>query len=130
MGKRKYSEVKGFSNISREKKQQKKHAISKAWDEWIPIAQEKYGEKQTFQNYEVPKYFLWSRNPYNSQTTGWVNSHIMELAWENADNSQVLLYLTDLELMGTHAILILCECPIPITYIEIFFEKPYHSQVI
>ena len=68
MGKHKHSKVKGFLNISLEI-----HAIPEAWDDWIPIVWKKYGKKQTFQNYEIPKYFMWSRKPYNSQTTGWVN---------------------------------------------------------
>ena len=55
MGKHKYSKVKGFLNILRETEI---HAIPKASHEWIPIAREKYGKKQTFQNYEVPKYFM------------------------------------------------------------------------
>ena len=52
-------------------------------------------------------YFMWSWNPYNAQTTGWVNFHVIEQVWEITENSQVLLYLTDLELVGTHAIDIL-----------------------
>ena len=58
------------------------HTIPKIWDEWIPIVWKKYKKKETFQNYEVLKYFMWSRNPYNSQTTEWENSHIMGLVWE------------------------------------------------
>ena len=34
----------------------------------------------------------------------WVNSHITEQVWENTGNSQVFLFLTDLELLKTHAI--------------------------
>ena len=63
----------------------------------------KVWEKTNIPKLWVPRYFMWSKNPYNSQTTGRVNYHIMEQAWENTDNSQVLLYLTDLELVGTHA---------------------------
>ena len=48
--KQKHSKMKGFLNISREAEI---HAILKAGDEWIPIVWEKYGEKQTFQNYEL-----------------------------------------------------------------------------
>ena len=35
---------------------------------------------------------------------GWANSGITEQVWGNKDNFQVLLYLTDSELAGTHAI--------------------------
>ena len=67
MEKHKHSKVKGFLNISCEPKI---HAIPKAWDESVLIVQKKYGKKQTFPNYETRKYFMLSRNPYNSQTTG------------------------------------------------------------
>ena len=66
IGKHKHSKVKDFSNILRETEI---HAVPKALDEWISIVRKKYGKKQTFQNYEIPKYFVWSRLPYNSQTT-------------------------------------------------------------
>ena len=39
----KHSKVKGFLNISRKAEI---HAISKAWDERIPIVLKKYGEKK------------------------------------------------------------------------------------
>ena len=50
IAKQKHSKIKGFLNISREAEI---HAILKAWDEWVLIVWEKYGEKQTFQNYEL-----------------------------------------------------------------------------
>ena len=48
MGKREHSKVKGFLNILCKTEF---HAILKAWDQWIPIVQEKYGKKQTFKKY-------------------------------------------------------------------------------
>ena len=71
------------------------------------------GKKQIWQNYKVLKYFMWSRNPYNSQTTKWVNSHIPELVWQNTHNSLVPLYHTDLGLMETliHQCLGMCKFP-------------------
>ena len=98
MAKLKHSKVKRFLNISREAEI---HAIPKAWHDWNPIVWEKYGEKTNIPKLWPPKYFLWSRNLYNSQTTGLANSHITEQVWENTDNSQVLLYLIDLALVGT-----------------------------
>ena len=126
MGKQKHSKVKNFLNTSRKTKI---HAIPKAWDKWISIVWKTYGKKQTFQNYEVPKYFTWSRNQYNSQTTRWVNSHITELVWENRDNSQVLFYLTDLLLTGTHAITNAWECANCYST-KISCGKTYHSQAV
>ena len=120
MEKCKHSKVKGFLNISRETRI---HAVPKVWDEWIPIVRKKYGDKQIFQSYKIPKYFMWSRNPYNSQTTEWANSHITGLVWENTNNFQVPLYLKGLELMRTHVILNVCECANSHT-MEIFCGKP------
>ena len=77
------------------------HAIPKSWDEWIPINTGKAWEETNIPKLWVPKYFTWRRNPNNSITTGWVNEHITEQGWENTDNSQVLLYLADLELVRT-----------------------------
>ena len=54
IAKQKRLKIKGFLNISREAEI---HAILKAWDEWIPKVWEKYGEKQTFQNYELLNIF-------------------------------------------------------------------------
>ena len=61
-------------------------------------------------NTNIPKLrgsyiFHVKQKPYNSQIMGWVNSHIKEQVWKNTDDSQVLLYLTDFELMKTHKIL-------------------------
>ena len=53
----------------------------------------------------------------------------MEQAWENTDNSQVLLYLTDLELVGTHASHNVWKCA-NFHNIEIVHGKPYHSQAV
>ena len=88
MEKHKHSKINGFLNISRG--WVNSHSTGKVWEKNIPKSW-------------VPKYFMWSRNPNNFQTTEWVNSHITEKIWENTGNSQVLLYLTDLELVGTHA---------------------------
>ena len=99
MGKREYSKVKGFLNSSRKVEI---HAIPKTWDEWISILRignhkhSNADEKpQTFQSYGFLTYFTWSRNPYNSQTVGWVNSYITKQAWKNTGNSLVPLCLTD-----------------------------------
>ena len=65
---------------------------------------EKYEKKINTPKLRVPKYFPWNRNTYNFQTTGWLNSHITEQEWGNTDNFQVLLYLTNLEFVGAHAV--------------------------
>ena len=78
----------------------------------------------------VSTYFTWSRNPYNSQMMGgWVNSHITEQVLENPVNSLALLYLTDLELMKTHAILRFWECRNSHNT-KIFCGKPCCSQAV
>ena len=69
MGKHKHFKVKGFLSILREADF---HAIPEAWDEWIPILQNKCGKAQ--------------------------------------DNSQLLLFFTDFELMGNCAISNVWEC--------------------
>ena len=145
----------GFLHISREVEI---HAIPKTWEKWILIKRETYGKTQTFQSSRflkyfawnrnpcnsqsmgwlnshitgkvfgkinipklwVPKYFTWSRNPYYFQTMGWVNSHITEQVWENIVNSQVLLYLTDLDLVETHAI--------PNVYVQIPIIWKYSAE--
>ena len=68
---------------------------------------------------------MWSRNPYNSQTMGWVNFHVTEKVWENRNISQVLLYLPDLELMKTHV----WECATSHNT-KIICGKPYRSQAV
>ena len=65
------------------------HTITKIWEIWIPMIQGKYGKKQTFQSYGFLKYFGWSRNPYNSQNMGKVNSHSKEKIWENTNISKL-----------------------------------------
>ena len=59
------------------------------WKEWIPIIREKYRKKQTFQSNGFLKYFGWSRNPYNFQNMGKVNSHSNEKIWENTNISKL-----------------------------------------
>ena len=72
------------------------------------------------------KYLAWTTNPCNFRNMG-VNSHIMEKALENTNNSQVLLYLTGLKLMKTHVIQNVWEC-MNSHNIRIFCGKPNHSQ--
>ena len=84
--KNKHSKVMGFSNILGEAET---HTIPKIWEKWIPIIWRKYGKKQTFQSYGFLKYFGWSRNPYNSQNMGKVNSHSKEKIWENTNISKL-----------------------------------------
>ena len=49
--------------------------------------------------------------------------------WENTEVSQILYYLTDLELMTTHAIPNVWECAISHN-MEKFCRKSYHSQAV
>ena len=87
MGKYKYSKAIGFLHISCEASI---HTISKIWEKWILIVRKKYGKKQIFQIYWFLKYFRWSRNPYNSQNMGKVNSHNTEKVWEKNKHSKVM----------------------------------------
>ena len=80
--------------------------------------------KKTFQSYEFLTYFTQSRNPNISQKMGWVNSHFTKQVWENTDNSQVLFYLTDMELIKTHTISNAWKC-LNTSNMEIFSGKPY-----
>ena len=85
MGKHKHFKFMGFLKILDEAEI---HTIPKTWGKWIPIIREKYGEKKT----NIPKflkYFGWSRNPYNSQYMGKVNSHSKEKIWENTNISKL-----------------------------------------
>ena len=66
------------------------HAVPKIWEKWIYIVWKKHGKTQTFQIYGFLKYFGWSRNPYNSQNMGKVNSHNMEKVWEKNRHSRVM----------------------------------------
>ena len=54
MGKHKYFKVKGFLNFWHEAEI---HAVSKIWEKWIAMVQEKYGKTQIFQIYGSLKYF-------------------------------------------------------------------------
>ena len=76
----------GFLNILNEAEI---HTIPKTWKEWIPIIREKYGKKQTFQSNGFFKYFGWSKNSYNFQNMGKVNSHSNEKIWENTNISKL-----------------------------------------
>ena len=51
-----------------------------------------------------------------------MNSHITEQIWGNTGNSQVLLYLIDLELMKTHVISDVWKCTNSL-HMEIFCRK-------
>ena len=87
MGKHKHFKVKGFLSILREADS---HTIPEAWDEWIPILQNKCGKGQ--------------------------------------DNSQLLLFFTDFELMGNCAISNVWECTNSHN-MEIFCKKPYSQDL-
>ena len=115
-----------FLNISHEAET---YEFPKTWDKWILMLRENYEKTQAFQSYGLLTYFTQGGNPYNCQTMGWVNSHITEQVWENTDNSQGFLYLTDLELMKTHAILHVWECTNSHN-MEVFCGKLYHSQAL
>ena len=68
-----------------------------------PIVREKYGEKQIFQkqkSIQFPNHKM-SEFPYYGTK------------WENIGNSQVLLCLTDLELVGTMQAQCLGMCKFP-----------------
>ena len=58
-----------------------------------------------------------------------MNSHVTDLVLENTKNSQVPLYLTDLELVGTHAITNVWECANFYTT-KLFCGKPYLSKAV
>ena len=66
-------------------------------------------EKQTFQNYELLNI---SREVeiYRILKPWYENSLITEWVWENKDNSQVLLYLKNLKLVGNPVIPNVWEC--------------------
>ena len=87
------------------------------------------GKKQTFQGVGLLKYFGWSRNPYNSQIMGKVNSHGKGKVRENTEISHSLCYPADLELMRTHGIPNVCDCTNS-QKMEIFCGKPYHFQAV
>ena len=70
----------------------------------------------------------WSRLPYNSRSIGWVNSHITEQMWKAQDNSQLLPFLTDFELMENCATPNVSECTNSHN-IEIFCKKSYSQDV-
>ena len=119
---------------------------SKIWEEWIFRVNHKFmyfpkHGKSEFSCYRKSmrkhKYFKVmdflhinpSRNPHNFQTVRWVNSHLTKQVWEATDNPQVLLYLTDLGLIETHAIPTVWGCTNS-HGMEIFFGKPYHSKAV
>ena len=85
-GKHKHLKVKGLWNFLLEAEI---HAVPNMWEKWISIIRGKYGKTQTFQIYGFPKNFGWSRNPYNSQNMGKVNSHNTGKVWEKNKHSKV-----------------------------------------
>ena len=110
------------------------HAVPKTWDKWISMWWKKYGRTlKVMEKHSKLMDFLnilrEAEIQYISQTTWWVNSHVIEQVWESTDNFQVLFYLTDLVLMKTHAIPTVWECTNSHT-IEIFCRKPYHFQAV
>ena len=113
----------GFLHISLETEV---HAVLKTWDEWIPIVREKYEKTQTFQNYGFLTYFMWRKNPFNSQIVGWVNSHITEKEWENTGNPHVLLLRFRVNENSCNPTV--WECTNSYN-MEIFCGKPYHLQM-
>ena len=86
MGKHKHFKIKGFLFFSLEAEI---HAVPKTWEKWISIVRKKYGKTQSFQIFGFVKYFGWSRNPYNPQNMGKVNSHSKGKIWENTNISKL-----------------------------------------
>ena len=80
------------------------------------MEKQKYSKIMSFLN------ISWSRLPYNSRSIGWVNSHITEQMWKAQDNSQLLPFLTDFELMENCATPNVSECTNSHN-IEIFCKK-------
>ena len=83
MGKHEQVKAKGFWKFLLEAEI---HAVPNTWEKWISIIREKYGKTQTFQIYGFLKNFGWSRNPYNSQNMGKVNSHNTGKVWGKKAN--------------------------------------------
>ena len=82
MVKHKHFKVKGFWNFSY---QAEVHVVPKTWEKWISIVRKKHGKIQTFQIYGFLKYFWCSRNPYNSQIMGKVNSLNTGKVWKKTN---------------------------------------------
>ena len=59
---------------------------------------------------------------------GGLTSHPTEQIWEKTVNPGVLVFLTDFELVGTHAVPNACECT-NLYNMEMFCRKSYHSWV-
>ena len=111
MGKHKHFKVKCFWNFSLEAEN---HAVLKTWEKWICIIRKKHGETQAFQIYGFLKYFGWSRNSYNSQNMGKVNSHNTGKVWEKSKHSKVLGFSNILGEAEIHTIPKIWEKWIPI----------------
>ena len=89
MGKHKHFKVKGFLNFWLVAEI---HAVPKIREKWISMVWEKYGKTQTSEIYGFLKYFGWSRDPYNSQNTGKVNSHSKEEIWQNTKLAKLSVF--------------------------------------
>ena len=83
-GKHKHFKFMGFLKIFDEAEI---HTIPKTWEKWILIIREKHGKKTNISKFV--KYFGWSRNPYNYQNMGKVNSHSKGKIWENKNISKL-----------------------------------------
>ena len=84
-GKHKHFKFMGFLKILDEAEI---HTIPKTWEKWILIIREKYGEKTNIPKFL--KYFGWSRNPYNSQNMGKLNSHSKGKILANTNISKIV----------------------------------------
>ena len=153
MKKHKHFKFMGFLNILDEAEI---YTIPRTWEKWISIIREKYGKKAnipkwwvsqlfwvkqksivrekygktlTFQSNGFLKYFGRNRNPYNSQNMGKVNLHSTRKERENTEISDSLRYLADLEFTRTRRFPNVFECTNS-HKMEIFCEKPYHSQAV
>ena len=74
-----------FSNILGEAEI---HTIPETREKWIPIIRKKYEKKANIPKFL--KYFVWSRNPYNSQNMGKVNLRSRGKVRENTEISHSL----------------------------------------
>ena len=86
MGKDEHFRVKDFWNFLLEAEI---HATPNTLGKSISIIREKYGKTQIFQIYGFLKNFGWSRNPYNFQNMGKVNSQRKEKIREKPNISKL-----------------------------------------
>ena len=101
MEKHKHFKIKGFWGFLLEAEI---HAVPNTWEKWIFIGRQKYGKIQAFQIYGFLNYFGWSRNPYDSQNMGKVNSHNTGKLWEKTKNSKVMGFSNILDEAEIHRI--------------------------